>query len=196
MTRLTDNQERFVQELIKGKSQREAYRIAYPKSLNWKDEVVDVNASKLFNSTKVLLRYNELHDRLIQEAEDECIVTAKEVLAELRRIGFADIKDFISFRVEKTDIGYNEDDGESIIDYAPIIDIKDSDEVDGRVIQEVSISEKGTFKFKLYDKMSALEKLGKHLGMFTDKVEVMGLAEEQSKLSELLEQRKARRDVK
>lgn len=25
------------------------------------------------------LRYNELHDRLVQESEDECIVTAKEI---------------------------------------------------------------------------------------------------------------------
>lgn len=174
MRKLTDNQERFVQELIKGKSQREAYKIAYPKSIAWTDKAIDVNASKLLKNTKVLLRYNELHDRLIKEAEDECIITAKEVLRELKRIGFADIKDFLSFRTEKTVVGYDKDSNEPIFDYAPIIDLIDSENVDGKAVQEVSLSAKGTFSFKLHDKMAALDKLGKHLGMFTDKVEVKG----------------------
>lgn len=174
MQKLTDNQEKFVQELIKGKSQREAYRTAYPKSINWKDEVVDVNASKLFKNTKVLLRYNEIHDRLVKEAEDECIVTAKEVLRELKRIGFADIKDFLSFRTAKTVIAHDKETGEPIIDFSPIIELIDSDLVDGKAIQEVSINARGTFSFKLHDKMSALDKLGKHLGLFADKIEVNG----------------------
>lgn len=171
MAKLTDNQERFVQELIKGKSQREAYRTAYPKC-KATDKTVDEKASKLFKVDKVRTRYDEIHDRLIQEAEDECIVDAKEVLRELKRIGFADIKDYLSFRTEKQLVGIDKDTGEEVFDYGQIIHILNSDEVDGRVIQEVSISAKGVFTFKLYDKMAALDKLGKHLGMFTDKVEV------------------------
>lgn len=177
MGKLTDNQERFVQELIKGKSQREAYRIAYP-NCKASDKTVDENACRLMNTSKVSARYNEIHDRLIQEAEDECIVSAKEVLQELKRIGFADIKDFLSFRTEKTVVSRDEEDGEPIIDYAQIIDMVDSEKVDGRVIQEVSLSYNGTFKFKLYDKMSALEKLGKHLRLFTDKLEVTSNAKD------------------
>ena len=50
---------------IKGKSQREAYRIAYPKSVNWADNVVDVKASELFKNGNVLVRYNQINDRLI-----------------------------------------------------------------------------------------------------------------------------------
>lgn len=171
MAKLTDNQERFVQELIKGKSQREAYRTAYPKC-KATDKTVDEKASKLFKVDKVRTRYDEIHDRLVQEAEDECIVNAKEVLRELKRIGFADIKDYLSFRTEKQLIGIDKDTGEEVFDYGQIIQMLNSDEVDGRVIQEVSISAKGVFTFKLYDKMAALDKLGKHLGMFTDKVEV------------------------
>ena len=172
MAKLTDKQERFVQELIRGKSQREAYRTAYPKSVKWKNEVVDVKASELLKNSKVLVRYNEIHDRLIKEAEDECIVDAKEVLRELKRIGFADIKDFLSFRTEKQIAGMDEETGNPVFDYGQVIEMMNSAEVDGRVIQEVSINSKGVFTFKLYDKMSALEKLGKHLGMWTDKVEV------------------------
>lgn len=174
MVKLTDNQEKFVQELIKGKSQREAYKSAYPKSTKWTDNAIDSRASRLFKSDKVLTRYNELHDRLIKESEDECIVSAKEVIRELKKIGFADIKDFLSFKTAKTVVSHDEETGEPIIDYAQIIEMLDSSEVDGKIIQEVSISARGVFTFKLYDKMAALDKLGKHLGMFTDKVEVKG----------------------
>ena len=41
------------------------------------DKTVDVKASELFALGKVRGRYNEIHDRLIKEAEDECIVTAR-----------------------------------------------------------------------------------------------------------------------
>ena len=173
MQRLTEKQEKFIQELVKGKSQREAYRIAYPKSVDWKDETVDQNASKLMRHTKVLPRYNELKGRLVKEAEDECIVTAKEVLRELKRIGFADIKDYLSYKTAKTVVERDPVTGEPVIDYQQIIDVLDSDQVDGRVIQEVSIK-RGTFTFKMYDKMAALDKLGKTLGMFTDKIETSG----------------------
>ena len=173
MQRLTEKQEKFVQELVKGKSQREAYKEAYEKSRLWKDTAVDTQASILFKNSKVLERYNELMDRLVKESEDECIVTAKEVLRELKRIGFADIKDYLSYKTAKTVVERDPVTGEPVIDYQQIIDVLDSDQVDGRVIQEVSIK-RGTFTFKMYDKMAALDKLGKTLGMFTDKIETTG----------------------
>lgn len=169
---LTDKQEKFVQELIKGKSQREAYKIAYPNSDKWADNAIDVNASKLFNNTKVQLRYNKIKDRLIKEAEDECIVSAKEVLRELKKVGFANINDFLSFKTAKSVID-RDDDGSPIIDYTHIIELKDSDDIDGSVISEVQLKD-GQLKFKLHDKMKALENIGRHLGMFTDKVEHSG----------------------
>lgn len=188
MAKLTEKQEKYVQELIKGKSQREAYRIAYPKCKAM-DKTIDEKASKLFAMDKVRTRYNQINDRLIKEAEDECIVSAKEVLRELKRIGFADIKDFLSFRTGKKVVEYD-DDGEPIIDYGQIIEVKNSDQVDGKVIQEVSINSRGVFTFKLHNKMDALEKLGKTLGMFKDKMEVSGeIKTNQSLSNEELDER-------
>lgn len=173
MAKLTAKQEKFVQELIKGKSQREAYKAAY-NTRNMNDNTIDVKACELFKKDKVRVRYNEINDRLVKEAEDECIISAKEVLRELKKIGFADIKDYLSFRTGKTVVAHDKDTGEPIIDYAQIIEMLDSESVDGRVIQEVSLNTKGTFTFKLYDKLAALDKLGKYLGLFTDKVEISG----------------------
>ena len=65
---LTTKQEKYVQELIKGKSQREAYKVAYPKSENWKEATIDTNACNLLKNNKVLTRYNELRDKTANKA--------------------------------------------------------------------------------------------------------------------------------
>lgn len=98
MAKLTDKREKFVQELITGKSQREAYRSAYPKSKNWAESAVDTQASILFKNSKVLERYNDLHDRLIKEAEDECIISAKDVLRQLVDIVRTDTNEIVELR--------------------------------------------------------------------------------------------------
>lgn len=74
--------EKFVQCLISGISQRKAYREAFKQSSKWKDTTVDVNASKLFSDTKVLLRYKELQEK----AQDAAIMTRKERMVTLSEI--------------------------------------------------------------------------------------------------------------
>jgi phage terminase small subunit len=94
---LTAKQELFVHELIKGKSQREAYKIAYDTG-NMSDAVIDVKASELMKNGKVSVRYEELHSRLVKEAEEECIVSAKDVLNRWKEIAWADPNEIIHFR--------------------------------------------------------------------------------------------------
>ena len=60
MDKLTPKQELFVQEIITGLSQRQAYRKAFPSSKKWKDSAVDSAASRLFQNNKVLARYRVL----------------------------------------------------------------------------------------------------------------------------------------
>lgn len=70
---LTAKQEKFVQNLVKGMSQREAYKNSYSAS-RMKDATIDSNACRLFADSKISARYNEL----IKEAEDKAIMSAKE----------------------------------------------------------------------------------------------------------------------
>ena len=49
--------------------------------------------------------------------------------------------------------------------YTQTIQMKDSKDVDGTMIQEVSINSKGVFTFKLHSKMKALEKLAEYVGL-------------------------------
>lgn len=72
--------EKFVQSLIAGMSQRQAYREAFPASNRWKDKTVDNRASELFR--EVLGRYKELQE----EAQDAAIMTRKERMVALSDI--------------------------------------------------------------------------------------------------------------
>lgn len=56
---LTTKQELFVQGIVSGLSQRQAYRRAY-KSENMADDTVDKKASLLFNKGEIRGRYREL----------------------------------------------------------------------------------------------------------------------------------------
>ncbi len=69
---LNVKQEKFIQNIIKGMSQREAYKNAY--NAKYKDKAIDEKACVLFNSEKVQKRYKELMDQL----EDKAIMSAKD----------------------------------------------------------------------------------------------------------------------
>ena len=81
---LTVKQEKYVQELLKGKSQREAYKIAYPSSRKWKDNVVDVRACELLKHSKVSVRYAKLREE--REAEHKAKWNYAEKPATFREI--------------------------------------------------------------------------------------------------------------
>jgi phage terminase small subunit len=135
-----------------------------------KDTTIDRNAYALSLDSKIATRIAELTDELKQRN----MVTVEKVLSQLSKIAFADIKDMLSFKTVKT---LNEDltalTGTPIMGYKTVIDLKDSDQVDGTLIAEVKETKDG-FSFKRNDQMKALELIGKHLGMFTDKVELSG----------------------
>ena len=70
---LTPKQERFIQNIVSGMSQRQAYKDSY-NAENMTDESIDTEACLLFNNPKVAQRYRELMDKL----EDEAIMSARE----------------------------------------------------------------------------------------------------------------------
>ena len=84
--KLNVKQEKFIQGIINGLSQRQAYKEAY--EVNYEDKAIDENACKLFNSTKVQQRYKEL----LQELEDKSIMSARERMIWLSDVVKGNIK--------------------------------------------------------------------------------------------------------
>ena len=78
MSDLTPKQEAFVQALIAGKSQREAYKEAY-NAANMKDKTIDEKACVLFKTDKVRKRYEEL----IEEHKQKALYTREEAINDL-----------------------------------------------------------------------------------------------------------------
>jgi len=156
--KLTKKQEKFIAELLRGKSQHDAYKAAYDTS-RMKDSSIDVNASKLAKNAKVALRLEQLRTKVEKRAEEATVMSAVEVLREIEKIAKGDISDYLSFRTAMTLIGHDKETGEPIVDYAPVIDLKDSRTVDTKNVQEVSLGANGSFKFKMYSREAALYKL-------------------------------------
>lgn len=75
--------EKYVQNLIAGMSQRQAYRDAFSNSKKWKDATVDSKASALLNG-KVLERYREIQN----EQKNDALLTRwekRKILADIAR---------------------------------------------------------------------------------------------------------------
>lgn len=144
--------EAFAQGVAEGKSSRAAYMAAFSKCK--KDVAADASATKLLSRPEVRARIDEL----ISAAAEKAGVTIERVINELARIGFADIR--------------------QIVDWGPGgVTVKDSGTISvdaAAAVAEVGKTAGGHLRIKLHDKVGALEKLGKHLGMFREKVEVAG----------------------
>ena len=84
--KLNVKQEKFIQGIINGLSQRQAYKEAY--EVDYDDNAIDVKACTLFNQDKVQVRYKEL----LQEIEDKSIMSAKERMKWLSDVVKGNIK--------------------------------------------------------------------------------------------------------
>ena len=145
MSKLTEKQEKFVQGLMKGLSQRQAYKNSYNAS-KMKDSVIDVKANELLKVGKVSERYNELRGKVIKKIEDEGVITRERIIREIAAIALDDIGNYLEYKNNpKSKFGID-------------IIVKNSDEVDTKNISEVSIGKDG-FKFKTYCRDAALYKL-------------------------------------
>lgn len=156
MAKLTEKQKRFAEEyLIDLNATQAALRAGYSKK----------NADKIGSELLGKTRVSEYIQERQKQLQIKTGITQERVLAELEKIGFARITDYLEYETALRVVDYNVN-GEPQYDWAMLVNAKNSSEVDGGPIQEVSISKDGTFKFKLYSKLDALEKIGRHLGIF------------------------------
>jgi len=155
MDKLTDKQLRFIDEyMIDLNASRSAIAAGYSEKTA--KEQGSQNLTKLNIQKEISKRQAKLREKT--ETDQEYIIT------KLRKIADANIKDFLSYKTVLTKVGVA--DGKPIFDYAPVIELIDSAEVDGVPIKKVSVSSKGVFTFELEAKQPAIDSLAKHLGFY------------------------------
>lgn len=146
--KLTAQQKRFAHEyIIDLNTTQAAIRAGYS------EKTANEQGARLLANVSV----RELVEQLKKNREIRTNVTADRVLAELAKIAFSDLNEFVE------------------VDESGKIKVKPSNQVDGTVLSEISesVTQNGRTKnIKLHDKMKALELIGRHLAMFTDKQEI------------------------
>jgi len=150
---LTPKQQRFVEEyLIDLNATQAAIRAGYSKktaqATGWE------NLSKPYIAAAVALAQANRSKRTE--------ITQDRVLAELAKIGFSDIRKVLTPSGGIMDPHeWDDETAGAIASFEAVTVYRGEEDDDGNKVPE-HIS-----KFKTWDKLSALEKLGKHLGMFT-----------------------------
>jgi phage terminase small subunit len=150
--------ERFAQELAQGKTADQAYVLAGYKENRF-------NASRLKTNEHILRRVEEF----VQAGAEKAGVTVDRIIAELATLGFSNMADYMRVGPDgdpTLDFTELTRDQTSALHEVTVETSKVPGDKEGREVQKV--------KFKLYDKRAALVDLGKHLGMFSDKVEHSG----------------------
>lgn len=149
--------ETFAAGLASGLSQADAYRQAFPRSSKWKDKTVWEYASRLAADGKVQARLKELQAKAAAANE----ITVERIVKELARIAFGNKRAVMAWGPD----GVVLKDSETLTeDEAAIV----------AEVKETKAAAGGSIALKTHDKVKALELLGKHVGMFTDKVELTG----------------------
>ena len=171
--KLTDKQKVFVNEYLVDLNATRAYKVAY-KSCK-KDETAAAASSRMLKNVKVI---DYLNQRM-KKREERTEITQDKVIKELASIAFANGSDFAKvveksyMKPIKNDVG--EVIGEEEVFYKAVELVKTEDLEEGKKKAISGIKEtKFGIEVQSCDKVKALELLGKHLGMFTDKVELSG----------------------
>jgi phage terminase small subunit len=162
MAGLTDKQARFVEEyLLDLNATQAAIRAGYSEKT-----ARQVGAENL---SKPAIAEAVAAAQLARSRRTE--ITQDRVLQELARIGFADIRQLFEWDEEAAAFVPSRDLTE---DQAAAISEIQAETTTTRDRAGTTVDTTVKLKLKTYDKLGALEKIGKHLGMFVDRIEHSG----------------------
>lgn len=152
---LTEKQKVFCDEWLKDMNGTRSYRAAYKGVKN--DETARVNASRLLTKANVQKYIQEKQ----KEREKRTEITQDMVLKELAKLAFTDRTGIV--QIKKSNAG-------------DVVVIKSTDDLTEE--QKALISGIKETKFGIevtfYNKEKSLELIGRHLGMFNDKLQLTG----------------------
>jgi phage terminase small subunit len=155
---LTDKQQRFVDEyLIDLNATQAAIRSGYS------ERTAEQQASRLLRNVKVRAEVAKRQNAIAAKLE----ITQERIATELAKIGFANMQNYLSCTSEGDpflDLSMLTEEQAAAIAEVTVEDFKEGRGEDARDVRKV--------KLKLNDKRAALVDLGRHLGMFKDRLEV------------------------
>lgn len=181
---MTDAQKRFCDEYLIDLNATRAYKVAYPRCR--KDETANAASSRMLRNVKVQEYISEKQ----KEIEKRTEITQDMVIKELAKIAFLDIRKLYTENGQLKNIADIDSDTAGAISQLETLE-----EYEGYGDDREKIGD--TQKVKLLDKTKALELLGRHLGIFNDKIDVNVKEKEEKKnaISDILNQMRSADDV-
>lgn len=181
---MTNAQKRFCDEYLIDLNATRAYKVAYPNCK--KDETANAASSRMLRNVKVQEYISEKQKDIERRTE----VTQDMVIKELARIAFLDIRKLYTENGQLKNIADIDSDTAGAIS-----SLETLEEYEGYGDDREKIGD--TQKVKLLDKTKALELLGRHLGIFNDKIDVNVKEKEEKKnaISDILNQMQSVDDV-
>lgn len=173
---MTEKQIIFANEYLIDLNGTRAYKEAYPHVKN--DNTAAAAATRLMNVPDV----KEYIEKRIKDRLERIEVTQDDVIQELAAVGFANVPEYAKVVTKPIMIQTENGDYVPALDsegnqmYCQAVEITETKELTRRQVKAISGIKQGKNGIELstYDKVKALELLGKHLGIFKDKVEVSG----------------------
>lgn len=150
---LTEKQEKFVIELLKGKSQREAYKASY-NAANMKDKTIDDKASLLWRKDEIKKRYEELRSELMKGDIDDAASIRRMIIEQEKAIVKTHLGDLVTLEIAE--------DGVGMVAMPRPENIRN---FDMRAVQELRYDSRGNLILKLYDKQAAINTLRELYGI-------------------------------
>lgn len=174
---MTNAQKRFCDEYLTDLNATRAYKVAYPNCK--KDETAKSAGSRLLTNVNL---QNYISEKM-KEREKRTEITQDMVIKELAKIAFLDIRKLYTENGQLKNIADIDDETAGAIS-----SLETLEEYDGYGDDREKIGD--TQKVKLLDKTKALELLGRHLGIFNDKLDVNVKEKEEKKnaISDILNQ--------
>lgn len=162
---LNEKQHLFCLYYVKSFNAAKAYQKAYGCSY----ATAATNGPALLRNTQIrnsieLLKQSRLNRKLLSE---------DDIFQKYMDIAFSDITDYVSFGQEEVQVTamygpvYEKDEKTGVTKIINTVRFKQSEEVDGSLIQEVSSGKDGA-KIKLADRMKALNWLADHMDLATE----------------------------
>jgi phage terminase small subunit len=160
---MTPKQQQFVKEyLVDLNATQAAIRAGYSA------KTANEQASRLLANVKIA----EAVAAAQQERSERTEITQDMVLRELAKIGFSDVRSLFDDGGRLHHVTLLSDEAAAAIQSIEV-DTKRSRRMGGEG-ERVEFEAEATLKIKLWDKQAALVNIGRHLGMFTDKVQHSG----------------------
>lgn len=171
---MTEKQKLFADEYLIDLNATRAYRVAYPSVK--RDETAKSAGSRMLTNVNVAKYIKER----MEERQKRTEVTQDRVVEELAAIAFSKATDYVEIRSNGV---------------AGVVIIKPTSELSDAQIRAIAGIKEGAngIEIKLNDKEKALELLGRHLGMWNDKLDIKTPAIDESikEMEAYFEQQKA-----